>query len=389
MLSRKILMLIGLLSYIFCAAAATEIGPSLSAIRLEFELSGTVVGLLASLQALGGVFALLGGVLSDFFGKARLVAISLGVMGIGTLLISSSYLSWILGASFFIFGIGIGFFEASVNAFISDVFHERRGMAINILHIGWNMGSAIGPPLVAFMIISYGSWRLGYLAIAPLLIVLSTSMWLLLRKPSETLDEAAAGRGRMRLHFIWKVFPLMIISFLIVSSELGITAWLPSILIEEGGSLAQASLTVGAFWALGGIGRLVWSPFIDKLGYRQVLLLTGGGAAFLMILASLPIPIYLKAILWSGSGLLLGPAYPTLVAWVTASNPEIGGTLSGTVFTFATLGSFTSTILAGLLFDVLGSAIAQLIFPFSMAAVATISYLARAFAEPEKGIRRA
>ncbi|RLG02406.1 MAG: hypothetical protein DRN54_04590, partial [Thaumarchaeota archaeon] len=106
--SKKILILLGLLSYIFFAAAATELGPALSEIRLEFELSGTVVGFLTSLQALGGIFALLGGVLSDFFGKARLVSISLGVMGIGALLVSSSYLSWVIGASFFIFGIGMG-----------------------------------------------------------------------------------------------------------------------------------------------------------------------------------------------------------------------------------------------------------------------------------------
>lgn len=373
--SKKILILLGLLSYIFFAAAATELGPALSEIRLEFELSGTVVGFLTSLQALGGIFALLGGVLSDFFGKARLVSISLGVMGIGALLVSSSYLSWVIGASFFIFGIGMGFFEASVNAFISEIFHERRGMAINILHIGWNMGSAIGPPLAAFMIIAYGSWRLGYLAVAPPLIGLSTAMWLLFRKPSRTIDEVTARRGKMRLHFVWRAFPLMMISFLIVSSELGVTAWLPSILMDQGGSLAEASLTLGAFWALGGIGRLVWAPFIDRLGYRRVLLLTGGGSALLMILASLPLPICVKAVLWSGSGLLIGPAYPTVIAWATASNPEIGGTLSGAVFTFATLGSFTSTILAGLLFDLLGSAAAQLIFPFSMTAVAAISYL--------------
>ena len=377
MLSRKILILLGLLSYIFCAAAATEIGPALSEIGFEFELSETMLGFLASLQALGGIFALLGGVLSDFFGKMRLVSISLLMMGVGTLLISSSPLFWILGFSFFIFGIGIGFFEASVNAFISEIFHEKRGMAINILHIGWNMGSAVGPPIVALMIIAYGSWRLGYLAVAPPLIALSVIMWLLIRKPYETGNETKIKYGKISPRLVWKAFPLMMISFLIVSSELGITAWLPSILIDQGGSLAEASLTLGAFWGLGGVGRLVWAPFVDRLGYRRVLLLTGSGSALLMILTSLPLPIYLKAVLWSSSGLLLGPAYPTLVVWATASYPEIGGTLSGTVFTFATLGSFTSTILAGLLFDLLGSAIAQLIFPFSMAAVAAISYLTR------------
>ena len=370
-------MLLGILSYIFCAATATELGPALSKIHLEFGLSRTLMGLLASLSAIGGFFSFFGGVLSDFFGRARLVSISLGIMGIGTLLVSSSYLSWILGASLLILGIGVGFFEASVNALISDIFHDKRGTALNILHIGWNIGSAIGPPFAAFMIIAYGSWRIGYLAMAPLLIGLSMVMWFLFVEPSKASNEITNERKKMHSHFIWRVLPLMTISFLIVVSEIGISTWLPSILIDQGGLLAGASLTVGAFWAFEGVGRLAWSPLIDRLGYRQVLLLTGGGSALLMMLASLPLPINVKSVLWACSGLLLGPAFPTVTAWATANNPEISGTLSGTICTFGALGAFISTILTGLLFDLLGSAIAQLLFPFSMAAVAAISHLTR------------
>jgi len=84
-----------------------------------------------------------------------------------------------LGASFLTFGIGMGFYEASVNAFFSEVYSDKRGLAINILHMGWGVGSTMGPMLAASMILVYSSWRLGYLLVAPFLLGLSSSMWIL------------------------------------------------------------------------------------------------------------------------------------------------------------------------------------------------------------------
>jgi MFS family permease len=94
-----------------------------------------------------------------------------------------------------------------------------------------------------------------------------------------------------------------------------------------------------------------------------------------MLLASTSLSIHIRMILWSCSGLLLGPAYPTIIAWMTASYPEISGTLSGTIFAFATMGSFLSTIITGILFDIFGSGIAQLLFPSFIMGVTLLSYL--------------
>ena len=167
MISRKLLWTLCFSSYIFYAITATEIGSALPSIRSELALSESLAGIIASLQSLAGVLAILGGALSDLFGKMRLVSLSLLIMGLGALLVSGSPSALILGTSFFTLGAGIGFFEASVNAFISDIFSEKRGMAINLLHIGWNIGSALGPVLAAYIALSYGSWRLGYLIMSP------------------------------------------------------------------------------------------------------------------------------------------------------------------------------------------------------------------------------
>ena len=375
---RKLLWLLSFLSFIIYATAATEIGAALPGIVSEFKLSESLIGVLASLQSLAGILAILGGVLSDFFGKMRLVSLSLLIMGVGALLISGSPAAPLLGASLFIFGSGMGFFEASVNACISEIFRERRGMAINLLHIGWNIGSSIGPPLAAYAILAYGSWRIGYLLVSPFLLALSLASWASAR--ASALPSGGGNRSSkagIASGSVLTLLPLMIIPFFLVANQLGITAWLPSILVDQGAPLMEASLAVGLFWALSGVGRLSWALFTDRIGYWRILLLAGSSSAILMLLTLLPLPIHAKIALWSCSGFFLGPAYPTVVAWVTSIRPEIGGTLSGILFASATLGSFASTVATGLLFDLFGSRIAQLIFPLLIIPVAAASYIMR------------
>ncbi|MEM2690167.1 MAG: MFS transporter [Nitrososphaerota archaeon] len=379
MMSRKFLWLLCFSSYILYAITATEVGSALPGIRNELVLSESIIGVVVSLQSLAGALAILGGVLSDLFGKMRLVSLSLLVMGLGALLLSSSPNALILGASFFILGAGIGFFESSVNAFISDAFDEKRGMAINLLHIGWNIGSSLGPIIAAYAALAYGSWRVGYLMMFPLLLASSLISWITAAKLAKAKDHSNMIREKMNAKpgQVLGALPLMIIPFLIVANQLSITAWLPSILSDQGASLMEAGLAVGLFWALSGVGRLLWAPFIDRIGYWRVLVIAGGCSCLLMLLASLPIPIYAKITLWSSSGLLLAPAYPTTIAWAISMHPEIGGTLSGIVYTFATLGSFTSTIATGMLFELFGSSYAQLIFAPLALLIAITSYVMR------------
>jgi FSR family fosmidomycin resistance protein-like MFS transporter len=377
MISRKLLWTLCFFSYIFYAITATEIGSALPSIRSELALSESLAGIIASLQSLAGVLAILGGALSDLFGKTRLVSLSLLIMGLGALLVSGSPSALILGTSFFILGAGTGFFEASVNAFISDIFSEKRGMAINLLHIGWNIGSALGPVLAAYIALSYGSWRLGYLIIFPLLLISFIASSIIGVKLGKSGSITSHEPRSMKHKQVLSILPLMMIPFLIVANQLGITAWLPSILSDQGASLIEASLAVGLFWALSGLGRLLWAPFIDRIGYWRVLVIAGGFSSILMLSASLPIPVYARIALWSSSGLLLAPAYPTIIAWATSIYPEIGGALSGMVYAFATLGSFISTIATGMLFELFGSTYAQLIFAPLAALIAMAAYLMR------------
>jgi len=376
--SRKILLLMGFLTYVFYALLATEMGPALPEISSELRLSQGVAGVIASLQSLAGILAVLGGFLSDIFGRTRLIAISLGVIGLGAFFLSSSLTASMVGLSFFVMGTGFAFFEAAVNAFISNIFSDKRGLSINMLHIGWSVGSTLGPMLAATAILAYHSWRLGYLSIVPVMLTFSIFFGVLIPEaPNIKMDKekVEAEPELSKMHLLISMLPIFLQSFLLMSCKLGMNTWLPYILQDQGVSLIESSLTISLFWMLVGVGRLVWAPFVDRLGCIKTVTFTSLGSLALLIPATLPIPIYYRMILYSSTGFLMGPIYPTLIASATARYPKISGTLVGAIYAFGTLGTVFSTIIIGLTIEFMGSSMAQVIFPITISLIAFILYL--------------
>ena len=360
MASRRVLWVLNFLGFISYAVIVTAIGPSLPEISDDFNLMPDEAGALAGIYSLGGLAAILGGWVSDKVGRGLMVSLSLIIMGLGSLMMGLSPLVSLAGLSLLVIGVGAGFFEASSNAMVSDLYEERRGMAVNLLHIAWNVGSFIGPPLTAVIISLLGSWRPAYLLPMPLTLMLALTVFLASRGLPEPHSEARDGFTQGSF---LAALPLASISIFIIAAEIGLSAWLPSLLVSLGATLVEGGLTIGVFWGLMGVGRLVWAPFTDRLGYRRSMMISASLGALSMLAASLPIPLYPKMILWASSGFFLAPLFPTLIAWITALNPRAGGAFSGMVFSMGTLGSFVATWTTGIIFSRVGVQAAQYVFP--------------------------
>jgi len=150
---------------------------------------------------------------------------------------------------------------------------------------------------------------------------------------------------------------------------MGINTWLAFILENLGSTVFEAGLTTGLYWGFMGIGRLIWAPATDKIGYGKSVIAASSSALTCMIAATLPLPLHIKMMLWIFSGFFLAPIFPTLIAWGTSINPSSGGTISGLVFTLGTLGLFSSTSLAGLVAAFSGIKVAQYVFVFFASAM--------------------
>jgi len=361
-MSKRILWIALFACFIVYASVSTAIGPVLPELAGELGVAPDLVGLVLGMGSLGGLMSVFGGWISDRMSRLFFGALSLLMLAAGAFLLIVSRSLYLVGASLFLLATAAGFLESSVNASISDLYSGRRGLSVNLFHIGWNVGSTIGPSASAFLIVATQSWRNVYLLHLPVLLLFSGILFLLDRNHPHSVNKAQRENLQFSVKSSFKFLPLALIGFFYVGAEMGISNWLAFILEDLGSGVMEAGLAVGLFWGLMGVGRLVWGPIVDRAGYRKPLILTSSLALVCMILASSPLPLGTKTLLWASSGFFLAPTFPTLIAWITSLAPEHGGSLSGLIFTAGTAGIFLSNYIVGLSKAMYGAAASQYVF---------------------------
>lgn len=349
----------------------TAIGPVLPELSKEFALTPDVAGVLIGLCSIGGLTAVLGGWASDKVSRVLIGVISMVMLASSSLILGFSPNLYAVGSSLILMSLAAGFLESALNAFVSNLYPEKRGLSVNLLHIGWNIGSTLGPSLAALVIVLTGSWREVYLLPLPALIFTSVLLTTLSRDKRKSYDENASPHASTFIptKLISKFLFIALIGFFYVAAEMGISTWLAFILENLGSAVFEAGLTTGLYWGFMGLGRLIWAPATDKIGYARSITIASSSALACMIAAASPSPLSVKMMFWVFSGFFLAPIFPTLIAWGTSINPDAGGTLSGLILTLGTLGLFTSNSLTGLVVAFFGAKAAQYVFMFFAAAV--------------------
>ena len=129
-------------------------------LETEFGWSRTLLSSCTSVAFLGmGVFAILGGTLSDKYGP-RLVLCFTGLsIGVGFALMSQVTAAWHLFVIFGVFvALGMGTHDVVTLSIVARWFEKRRGIMTAVVKIGTALGQAAVPPLMAILILMFG-WR--------------------------------------------------------------------------------------------------------------------------------------------------------------------------------------------------------------------------------------
>jgi len=170
-----VLLLTMTLGYVVYAADRTVLSSMLAPMKVSLALTNGELGLLGSAQYMGVlcvVFA--AGHLSDRYGRRRILVLGLAVFTAFTWLIglSSSF------AEAFVFrlvsGLGEGVFWPVAMASVADYFKGRKGLALGIFYVGFDVGSVAGLSIGGVAYYLTGDWRpaffvapsLGLIAIA-------------------------------------------------------------------------------------------------------------------------------------------------------------------------------------------------------------------------------
>lgn len=280
-----------------------------------------------------------------------------------------------LAAVRFLLGLGEpGNWPAAAKAIAEWFPPEKRALGVGIFNAGSSMGSALAPPVVAFLTLNYG-WRFAFLFTGALGVVW-LALWLIVYQPphlNRWLDpreyeairpgiqpagETAPARGQevdwWRLLWSRECMTLVVARFFTDPVIYFIIFWLPEYLRKERG------------FDLAMVGKYAWVPFIfGDIGY-----VLGGWLSGWLMGRGWTLPRARKAIMLAGAAVMpmaiFAPRVPEVwmaigatcfatfghAFWVsnlqTLPADLFGGKQMGTVSGFSGMGGAVGGILANL-----------------------------------------
>ncbi len=308
-----------------------------------------------------------GGMLSDRFGPRRIC--SLGMVSIALGLLATSWATSLL-AIYLCFGLGVGLGVALVYTpaigTVQPWFTARRGLAAGIASSGIGLGTVL-IPLLASALIAALQWRLALRCLGAGVLLVGLAATLLLRSaPVSGANHASGARAkpgfglpgftlREALHdsrfwwfylFTFTAAPAMFIPFAHVSASAR----------DLGVDDASAVGLVGLIGIGSLVGRFAIGALADRLGRVRTLTLAqvSMAASYLLWMAAGGYPALAVFALW------LGLSYGGIVSLMPAICMDLFGAraisgIVGTLYSAAAVGNLLGPVVAGAVFDRLGS----------------------------------
>jgi MFS transporter, FHS family, L-fucose permease len=304
----------------------------------------------AFIAVFGGslVAQLLGGPVSDRFGRRGVLLAGLLLFGIGAagMAASTRLLSLVVAAV--VAGVGYGGCTLSVNVLASELAPDRRASTVNLVNLFFAMG-AIAGPLLAGAFLNQGGSALPTLWVGSALLLVLVPLTVY-GVPSDAPAAARAPTNASGLDAATAfIVVLGLMLALYVGSEASLSSW-ASVYLRQSTSLGAAAATTAtaAFWVALCVGRLLAAIAGARVRAERLLVVslmgsTGGGLLLVAGHGSAAVSVLAFALL----GLAFGPIYPTGMAIVTDRFPEAAGAAASRIGLLASLGGMSLPWLQG------------------------------------------
>jgi FSR family fosmidomycin resistance protein-like MFS transporter len=250
-------------------------------------------------------------------------------------------------------GIGSSIFhpESSRVSFLAS--GGRRGLAQSIFQIGGNTGTAIGPLLIAWIVVPHGQKYIVYfaaIAMLAMIVLFQIAKWYqshlnltAKKKPFIIMPDLSPAR------FVITVIILLVLIFSKYFYIASISSYFTFYLIEKFNvSVQDAQFHLFLFLAAVALGTLIGGPLGDKFGRKYVIWFSVLGVAPFALL--LPYAdLFWTSVLSVIIGLLLASAFPAILVYAQELLPKKLGMVSGLFYGFAFgMGGLGSAILGNI-----------------------------------------
>ncbi|MGH7415209.1 MAG: MFS transporter [Candidatus Rokuibacteriota bacterium] len=293
---------------------------------------GAISAALSVNLLVGGVAGFGIGALADRRGPRLLLVLTVTLAGAAFALVSVVGALWQLYLLVGLLGgVGMSSFYLLSTTTVTHWFDERRGLALALVLVGFNLGYIMGGPLAAWLITRLG-WRAAYWVLGCGCGLLSLCAAITVRLPRagerrallRPAPDAGGGAGGITLRGSLtdpRQWGLNLSWLLLGSLAFMISVHAVPFARDQGVSLASASLALTAYGVGSVAGRLTAGVVSDRLGTRRTI-----GAAYVLEIVAL------IALLWFpsrgallGSLLVFGAGFAASDTMVVKVIPEVFG----------------------------------------------------------------
>jgi FSR family fosmidomycin resistance protein-like MFS transporter len=247
--------------------------PLLPILREQLSLSYEAIGWLAALNRVPALASPLLGWFADRQGGRWMMVAAPSVTAVAMSLIGIAPSRLALGAMLLIAGIGSAIWHVPAPVWLAQLSNRRKGLGMSLFMVAGEGARTVGPLVALSAVTLWGPE--GLIHLIPFGLLTSA---LLIWATADGSSSRAMGRRRPgQASESWKplvrlFLPVTLIlggrSFLVAS----LATYLPSYVIEKGGSLWLGGAALAILQGAGAFGALLSGTLSDRLGRRTVLL---------------------------------------------------------------------------------------------------------------------
>ncbi|MCT2563080.1 MFS transporter [Chryseobacterium herbae] len=307
----------------------------------EFHLSFAQIGIITL------VFQLTASILQPFVGiytdkkpNPRSLAIGMGLSMAGLLLLAAAHQYYVILIAVGLIGMGSSIFHPEASRVAQLASGGQKGLAQSIFQVGGNSGSAIGPLLVALIILPLGQGYVALFAIAAfigIIVLWRIGNWyaerLSLKKSTKHPDNIIEIQlSRKKVLFSITILLALVFSKYIYLASM--TNYFTFFLIDKFHiSVQDSQLYLFMFLAAVAIGTILGGKLGDKYGRKKIIWASILGAApFTLCLPYLSLGWTITfAVL---IGLIIASAFSAILVYATDLMPNKIGLVAGLFFGF-------------------------------------------------------
>lgn len=324
-------------------------------LKQNYNLSFSQIGLITfAFQLTASLFQPFVGYYTDKYPKpfSQIYGMLFSMVGVVSIAFADNFY-WIL-ISVMLIGTGSSIFHPESARISNMASGGRRGLAQSIFQVGGNFGTALGPLLVALVVVPYSQKYILWFVIAALIglaIISKIAFWyrdhLIHRQQKKVVfaDFQRLTKSKVK----WAIVILLVVIFSKFFYSACLSTYYTFYVIDKFHlTIKDAQFHMFIYLIAYAAGTILGGPLGDKIGRKYVIWLSVFGAAPFALL--LPyVNLFWTDVLMIIIGMIISSAFPAILVYAQELLPRKLGMVSGLFYGFAFgMGALGSALLGKL-----------------------------------------